>query len=112
VRLRTRLATTVASLLLALTGTLALASPASAASYGYISWTNNCGHAQWLKIIYRDGPYAGQAVVDNPSVPAGQRLTFRVASGRQYNVNASGGWKVVTMYAFADKVYSVALKAC
>lgn len=111
-RLRTRLATAVASLLLALTGTLAVASPASAASYGYISWTNNCGSAKWLQIIYRDNPNAGQTVVDNKSVPKGKRLSYRVDSGRQYNVNARNTWVAVTIHNIAGKVHSVALKAC
>ncbi|MGW0433201.1 hypothetical protein ACWDV4_11765 [Micromonospora sp. NPDC003197] len=111
-RLRTRLATAGASLLLALSGTLVVAGPASAATYGYIAYSNNCGSARTLWIVYKGGANADKYVTYQASAPNGWKGTFKVPSAQKYSVRAFPSDKVVTIYNFAGRVHNVAVKAC
>jgi len=109
---RQRLPVLLASLALALGGLAVTAGPASAASYGYISWTNNCSGPKLYSIIYASGSKAGQVVVQQRNVAAGAKRRQEVASGYQYQVTANGGWDTVTIYNISGRVHSVAVKAC
>lgn len=107
-----RVFTVLASLLLALGGLAVTAGPASAASYGYINWTNNCGGPRLYSIIYASGSKAGTPVVQQTDVPAGAKRSRQVPSGYTYNVTKSGGWGKVTILNISGRVHSVAVKAC
>ena len=110
--MRQRLTVLLASLGLAVGGLAVTAGPASAESYGYINWTNNCGTARLDSIIYAGGSKAGTLVVQQDNVAAGAKRSQRVQSGYTYNVTKSGSWGKVTIYNIAGRVHSVAVKAC
>lgn len=110
--MRQRLTVLLASLALAVGGLAVTAGPASAESYGYINWTNNCSGPRLYAIIYASGTKAGTSVVQQSNVPAGEKRSQRVQSGYQYNVTANGGWSRVTIYNIAGRVHAVAVKAC
>ncbi|KOX12694.1 hypothetical protein ADK67_46550 [Saccharothrix sp. NRRL B-16348] len=109
---RQRLTVLLASLGLALGGLAVTAGPASAASYGYINWTNNCSGPKLYSIIYASGTKSGTLVVQQSNVAAGAKRSQRVQSGYKYNVTANGGWDTVTIYNISGRVHSVAVKAC
>lgn len=110
--MRQRAITAFASLLLALGGLAVTAGPASAESYGYINWTNNCGTARLYSIIYASGSKSGTLVVQQDNVAAGAKRSQRVQSGYTYHVTKSGSWGKVTIYNISGKVHSVSVKAC
>ncbi|MER5260576.1 hypothetical protein ABTZ99_00670 [Actinosynnema sp. NPDC002837] len=110
--MRQRLTVLLASLGLALGGLAVTAVPASAASYGYINWTNNCSGARLYSIIYASGSKSGTLVVQESNVPAGAKRSQRVQSGYTYNVTKSGGWGKVTIYNISGRVHAVSVKAC
>jgi hypothetical protein len=109
---RQRLTVLLASLALAVGGLAATAGPASAESYGYINWTNNCGRPWLYGIIYASGTKSGQPVVQEEDVPAGATRSRRVESGYQYHVTMNSVWGKVTIYDIAGRVHSVSVKAC
>lgn len=88
------------------------AGPASAASYGYINWTNNCSGPRLYSIIYAGGSKSGTVVVRQTGVAAGAKRSQRVQSGYKCSVTANGGWGTVTTYDIDGRVHSVAVKAC
>ncbi|TQM83179.1 hypothetical protein FHX81_5597 [Saccharothrix saharensis] len=110
--MRQRAITALASLLLALGGLAVTAGPASAESYGYITWTNNCGKPWLYSIIHAGGSKAGTLVVQESDVAVGGKRSQRVQSGYTYNVTRSGGWGKVTIYNISGKVHSAAVTAC
>ncbi|MFJ6672227.1 hypothetical protein ACIQMJ_14050 [Actinosynnema sp. NPDC091369] len=110
--MRHRATTALASLLLALGGLAVTAGPASAESYGYIHWTNNCGTPRLYSIIYASGSKAGTLVVRQVDVAAGAKRSRRVQSGYTYNVTKSGGWGKVTIHNISGRVHSASVKAC
>jgi hypothetical protein len=109
---RQRVVTIFATLLLAAGAFAATAGPASAASYGYINWTNNCSSPKLYAIIYASGSKAGTTVVQQSNVAAGAKRSQQVQSGYKYQVTANGGWSTVTIYNIAGRVHVVAVKAC
>ncbi|ROP40560.1 hypothetical protein [Saccharothrix texasensis] len=110
--MRQRLTVLLASLALAVGGLAVTAGPASAESYGYINWTNNCGGPWLFGIIYASGTKSGTSVAQETNVPAGATRSRQVQSGYQYNVTANGGWSTVTIYNISGRVHSVSVKAC
>ncbi|WP_033437523.1 hypothetical protein [Saccharothrix sp. NRRL B-16314] len=110
--MRRRALTVFASALLAVGGLAVTAGPASAASYGYINWTNNCSGPKLYSIIYASGTKSGTVVVQQSNVAAGAKRSQRVQSGYKYSVTANGGWDTVTIYNIDGRVHSVAVKAC
>ncbi|MET8361782.1 hypothetical protein [Micromonospora sp. NPDC005171] len=92
-----------------MTGTLAVASPASAATYGYITYYNNCGGVRTLWIVSQA---TGNLVVHIASAPAGWKGTYKVTSARKYTVRAFPTDKVVTVSNIAGRVQTVSVKAC
>jgi hypothetical protein len=109
---RQRLPVLLASLALTLGGLVITAGPASAATYGYINWRNNCSSPKLYSIIYASGSRAGRLVVQQSNVPAGAKRSQQVPSGYKYQVTANGGWDTVTIYNISGRVHSVAVKAC
>ena len=77
--MRQRLTVLFASLALAVGGLAVTAGPASAESYGYINWTNNCGSPWLYGIIYASGGKSGTSVVQETNVPAGATRAARSA---------------------------------
>lgn len=110
--MRQRAITAFASLLPALGGLAVAAGPASAASHGYINWTDNCGGPRLYSIIYASGSKSGTLVVQQAGVPAGAKRSQRVESGYTYNATKSGGWGKVTIHTVSGRVHSVSVKAC
>ncbi|MEU4762614.1 hypothetical protein AB0H12_05130 [Actinosynnema sp. NPDC023794] len=110
--MRQRLTVLLASLGLAVGGLAVTAGPASAESYGYINWTNNCGGPWFYGIIYASGTKSGTSVVQEPSVPAGETRSRRVQSGYQYHVTANGGWITVAINDIPGRVHTVPVRAC
>lgn len=110
--MRQRVIGLVASLLVALGVLTAGAGTASAESYGYIRWSNNCGSPQMFSIIYAGGGKSGTLVVQDTNVPVGVTRTQKVQSGYQYWVTARGGWATVTVYDVPGKVQTVVVRAC
>lgn len=110
--MRQRLPVLLASLALALGGLAVTAGPASAESYGYINWTNNCSGPTLYSIIYASGTRSGRLVVQQSNVPAGTKRSQKVPSGYKYNVTANGSWDTVTVLNISGRVHTVAVKAC
>lgn len=111
-RLRTRIATAVGALSLALTATVVATSPAQAATYGYIAYHNNCSHSRYAAARYEGGLNHGNLAFYDTSVPAGAVRHYKVPSAQKYWVYGNGDPRVVTVLKLADRIHTVAFKAC
>jgi hypothetical protein len=110
--IRPRRSTVLISAALAVSASVLLPGQALAESYGYIRWTNNCSHAEFLSVSFSGGTRNGHSVVTIPSVPAGAVRSVRVESGYRYNVNARQKWTVVSVMNVPGRVHTVVLRAC
>lgn len=102
-----RIVAGIAATGLAVAGAVLAATPAMAATMGYISIYNNCG-GPVVTTIHR---LNGDMIAGTGAAPAGSRYSYRVNAGT-YQVRVPAGPRNVTVLNVAGKVHTVSVKAC